>query len=86
MTDRFESVMETPKYQAIARDVALGVERCQRECEYFPYCGGGAPINKLFENGAFDSTETLFCRLTRKMPIDIVLEKVTRNAAPAHHC
>ena len=86
MTDRFESVMETPKYQAIARDVALGVERCKRECEYFPYCGGGAPINKLFENGAFDSTETLFCRLTRKMPIDIVLEKVTRNAAPAHHC
>ena len=32
-----------------------------RECPYFLFCGGGAPANKYFENGSFDSTETLFC-------------------------
>jgi len=79
MTDSFESALESPKFQAVARDVAAGVQRCERTCEYFAFCGGGAPVNKLFENGAFDSTETLFCRLTRKVPIDIVLRKATEH-------
>ncbi|HUA89534.1 MAG TPA: cyclophane-forming radical SAM/SPASM peptide maturase GrrM/OscB, partial [Steroidobacteraceae bacterium] len=49
---------------AMARDIGAGVERCRRECEYFSVCGGGAPVNKLTENGSFASTRTAFCALT----------------------
>jgi uncharacterized protein len=46
-------------------------------------CGGGAPVNKYFENGSFVSTETLFCRLNRKVLLDVVLDKLERGASPA---
>ena len=29
-------------------------------CEYFSVCGGGAPVNKLFENGSFAGTRTSY--------------------------
>ncbi len=43
-------------------------------CEYFSVCGGGAPINKLAENGSFTSTRTAFCALTQMVPIDLILD------------
>ena len=48
----------------IADSIRAGVARCRAECEYFRFCGGGAPVNKLYENGTFASTETLQCRAT----------------------
>jgi uncharacterized protein len=48
----------------IAASIQAGVTRCQAECEYFGFCGGGAPANKLYENGTFASTATLHCRTT----------------------
>jgi uncharacterized protein len=39
-------------------------------------CGGGAPVNKYFENGSFDSTETMFCRLNRKAIVDVIVAKL----------
>lgn len=59
---------------AMTRDIDAGVERCRRECEYFSVCGGGAPVNKLTENGSFASTRTAFCALTQMVPTDLVLE------------
>jgi uncharacterized protein len=53
--------------------IARGIERCERECAYFGYCGGGAPANKFYENGALDSGETLYCRSMVKRPFDVVL-------------
>lgn len=50
-------------FRLVAKAIANGVERCQRECEYFAVCGGGAPSNKLGEHDTFESTETLDCRL-----------------------
>lgn len=44
------------------KEICGGTEKCQRHCPYFDICGGGAPANKLFENGSFDTTETFFCR------------------------
>jgi uncharacterized protein len=44
-----------------------------RRCEYFSVCGGGAPVNELFENGSFASGRTSFCDLTQKIPIDLIL-------------
>jgi uncharacterized protein len=55
------------------------LEQCRQTCEYFDICLGGCPANKIFENGTFDSTETLFCRLAKKAVIDVVLERVERS-------
>ena len=40
--------------------------------------GGGAPVNKLFENGSFASTRTAFCALTQMVPTDLLLEAFDR--------
>ena len=61
---------------AFNEEIERGVERCRQSCEYYEICLGGAPANKLFENGRFDSTETLFCRLAKKAVIDVVLERM----------
>jgi uncharacterized protein len=63
---------------AMSRDIAAGVELCRKSCEYFSVCGGGAPVNKLFENGCFESARTSFCDLTQKVPIDLILAAFDR--------
>jgi uncharacterized protein len=88
VTDSFDSVFTTPKFQHLSDDITAGIRSCQARCEYFPFCGGGAPVNKYFENGSFRSTETMFCRLTKKTVFDVVLHKLeaeatSRQAAPA---
>jgi len=80
--DDFASVLEAPKFRAIQADIDAGVERCRQECSYFALCGGGAPVNKYFENGTFVSTETLFCRLNRQALLEVVLDKVEQGRVP----
>ncbi|MGK7057862.1 cyclophane-forming radical SAM/SPASM peptide maturase GrrM/OscB [Bradyrhizobium sp. 1050_B9_N1_2] len=53
-----------------------GNERCKLQCDYYPVCGGASPSNKLSENGSFDSTETLFCKLRVMTLTDIVLARM----------
>jgi uncharacterized protein len=67
-------IYDTCLQSALARDIGAGVEACRLSCEYFSVCGGGAPVNKFFENGSFASTQTSFCALTQMVPTDIVLE------------
>lgn len=62
----------------LMRDIQKGIEACRGTCEYFSVCGGGAPVNKLFENGRFDSTSTSFCTLTQMVPTDLILEAFDR--------
>jgi uncharacterized protein len=61
------------------KDINAGVELCKKKCEYFHVCGGGAPSNKLYENGSFNSTETLYCKFSIQQPIDIVLSYLEAN-------
>ncbi len=61
--------------------VARGVRTCERSCAHFGYCGGGAPANKLYENGDLGSTETLYCRTVVKRPFDAVLAQLERDAS-----
>ena len=82
MTDSFDSILSKAKFTGVARDIAAGVRRCRDTCEYFAYCGGGAPVNKYFENGSFDSTETMFCRLSKKAVLNVVLEKLEAKVGP----
>jgi uncharacterized protein len=82
------NVVDTPiaaadgsaKFQRLAGAIAAGVEACRGQCEYFRYCGGGAPVNKFAENGTFVSTETMFCQLTRKAVLDVVAEELVHAA------
>ena len=63
---------------ALHRDIQAGVAACSAACEYFSVCGGGAPVNKLFENGSFASTKTSYCTLTQIVPTDLILEAYDR--------
>jgi uncharacterized protein len=63
---------------ALYRDIQAGTNACRAACEYFSVCHGGSPVNKLFENGSFISTETSFCTLTQKVPTDLILEAYDR--------
>lgn len=58
------------------KDYVLGMEKCQRDCEYFGYCRGGDASNKYFESGSLDITRTNHCRNTKMRLVDAVLEKL----------
>jgi uncharacterized protein len=69
-----EDIYANAKFININALIQSGISKCQESCEYFSVCGGGAPSNKLHENGTFDSTETNACRLRIKAPTDVLLE------------
>ncbi len=73
-TSSLAEIYRTSVDSAFLRDITKGVEACRAHCEYFSVCGGGAPVNKFFENGRFDSTTTSFCTLTQMVPTDLILE------------
>jgi uncharacterized protein len=75
----FADAARSERFRSLHGAIAAGIERCRAECRYYGFCGGGAPVNKLCENGGFDTTETLFCRLNRKATLDAVLDHVART-------
>jgi uncharacterized protein len=74
--DTLASAMNGEKFRRMSNDIARGLSKCRDTCEYYSLCGGGAPVNKYFENGSFDSTETMFCRLNRKVIVDVIIAKL----------
>ena len=80
-TDRLVDLPVRKNLANMQRDIRAGVELCRQECQYFSVCGGGEPVNKLSENGTFVSTETAYCRLTRKRVTDLVLSALDRLPA-----
>ncbi|GCE23944.1 cyclophane-forming radical SAM/SPASM peptide maturase GrrM/OscB [Dictyobacter kobayashii] len=76
---KLDDLFQHPKFLSINADIQRGVSRCQASCDYFQVCGGGAPSNKLHENGTFDSTETHACRLQVKMTMDALLEHLEKK-------
>jgi uncharacterized protein len=75
-TSGFRDSLKTGVFSRMYRDINNGISKCKELCEYFPVCGGGAPSNKFFENGTFDSMETQYCRNSVKAPTDIVLKDI----------
>jgi uncharacterized protein len=73
---------ESPKFRRLEGEIAAGIRACEAGCEYFRYCGGGAPVNKYSENGSFASSETMFCQLTRKVVLDVVAEELAHAGQP----
>jgi uncharacterized protein len=80
-THSLSDMENTPQFQRIYREIRRGAEACERSCRYYRWCGGGAPVNKLFETGAFDTTETMHCRLTRQIMLDEVLAGLEARTA-----
>ena len=66
-------MQDNSAFQRAAEEISRGVAACSAECAYFEVCGGGAPANKFFELGRFDGTETLYCKLTRQITLEVVL-------------
>jgi uncharacterized protein len=73
--------LQTENFLKAQAAVSAGVERCRQTCGYFQLCGGGAPANKYFENGTFDSTETAYCRHVIQLPIRLALEDLEAGLA-----
>jgi len=68
-------------FKRIDREIQNGIKRCKKTCSYYHVCGGGAPANKFYENGSFDSTETKYCRYQIQLPLNIVLEHMESQLA-----
>lgn len=81
-THSLDEVLKHPALQRTYTEIRKGINRCRQHCAYFPYCNGGAPANKWFENQSFDSHETLFCRLTKKTLLELILEELEGQFAP----
>ena len=75
-----EEVLAEPRFIALDDEIRRGVERCHETCSYAPFCGGGPPGNKFFENGDFATTETMSCRLHKQATFDVALTKLERIA------
>jgi uncharacterized protein len=81
-------MLESPAMTAMVSDIDAGVEACHKECGYFSICGGGAPVNKLSENGTFASTQTSFCNLVQITPASLILgafEQMESTLSKAPH-
>jgi uncharacterized protein len=78
-----QSVIASPKFLAMWSEIDAGVNKCKETCAYFDLCMGGAPVNKLFENKSFESTETMFCRLVHQTVADVVLAEIESNLSKA---
>jgi uncharacterized protein len=78
--NRLVECLESASFKRMRNDIAEGVTLCRNSCEYFPICGGGSPVNKLYENGTVASAETMFCRLNVKLPADIAMEIIENSA------
>jgi uncharacterized protein len=75
-TDSFDEIRNSSVLAAMTSQITAGVELCRASCKYFSVCGGGAPSNKVFENGTFASTSTTYCELTKKRVTDFLLETI----------
>lgn len=73
---------QTARFQQIWAAIRRGTQACAQQCAHFDFCGGGAPANKLYENGRLDSAETLYCRAMVKRPFDTVLQRLERAGVP----
>lgn len=79
-----EQLFANPRFRRLRARVETGRRRCARSCGYFGICGGGAPGNKFFETGRFETTETLYCRLSIQEMAEAALAHLeTRRAVGA---
>lgn len=72
-----EQILSRARYAEYVSDFLVGVTKCAQTCDYFSFCRGGSASNKLSENGQLDSTETRYCRQSKMLLMDTVLDELT---------
>jgi uncharacterized protein len=77
--DSFLDILKNEKFKNINDSIKKGVQICKETCEYFEFCGGGSPSNKLWENGTFECSETQYCNFSIKIPTDIILPDLEKE-------
>jgi len=70
------------RLEGIAEEVSAGVENCRGSCEYFEFCKGGSPSNKMAELGDLKGTETWWCKTSVQLLLDIALSRL--STLPTH--
>lgn len=79
LIDPMVSLIRSQQAHKLEQDIAIGVQECKRSCAYFQICGGGAPVNKLYENTTFASSTTNACRNVVMTIFDAVLIDLERR-------
>jgi uncharacterized protein len=80
-TDSIAVALRSQKAIQLEQHILAGVDACRRSCEFFAYCGGGAPVNKLSENGTFASAATVYCRCSIQAPFSVTLSALESELA-----
>jgi uncharacterized protein len=80
--DELVELLDRPLLTRMRADIDAGIALCRETCEYFSVCGGGEPVNKLFENGGFATSETTYCRMTKMRATDLVLDRLEQVRLP----
>jgi uncharacterized protein len=70
--DGLDSITTNSIFLKVQEEIEEGVQLCKDTCEYWTFCGGGAPSNKFFENQSFNSTETLMCKFQKKEVVNLM--------------
>jgi len=83
-TGGFLESARSARFERLWAAVRRGTRECEDHCAHYAFCGGGAPANKLYENGDIASGETLYCRTMVKRPFDAMLARLERGRAAAH--
>jgi uncharacterized protein len=74
LQDRLDGIPQHPIFKQVHLEILAGVRKCEDECGYWKFCGGGNPANKYFESGRFDVSETKYCRQHKQCVVDAVLD------------
>lgn len=82
-TDSYFESARSARFERLWGAIVQGTRECERSCAHYAFCGGGAPANKLYENGDLASGETLYCRTMVKRPFDAVLARLERDHTAA---
>jgi uncharacterized protein len=72
-TNTIDQMFVSPTANLLMKEIGIGTANCEQDCQFYRVCGGGAPVNKFCETGTFRSTETMYCRLCIKVPIEETL-------------
>jgi len=81
LRDHIDAIPQHPIFKQVHLEIVAGVRKCEDECGYWKFCGGGNPANKYFESGRFDVSETSYCRQHKQRVVDAVLDVAEARAS-----
>lgn len=81
LREDFDTITGSALFARTQNEIRSGVNTCRAGCRYFGVCGGGAPANKMMENGSLATGETMFCRLSVQSAADALLAFLSETAS-----